>query len=131
VRQIASRLYGTGPEGLCGNDECGQLSAWYLFSAMGFYPVNPAGGVYVIGAPQVEKATIELGGQRTFTVDAPGLSPVNTYVTGAALNGTPLNRCWIGHADLAAGGTLSLTMGPEPSTSWATSSDAAPPSMSK
>jgi predicted alpha-1,2-mannosidase len=131
VRQIASRLYGTGPEGLCGNDECGQLSAWYLFAAMGFYPVNPAGGAYVIGAPQVEKAAIELGGQRTFTIEAPGLSPVNTYVTGAALNGTPLDRCWIGHADLAAGGTLRLTMGPEPNTSWATSADAAPPSMTK
>jgi predicted alpha-1,2-mannosidase len=131
VRQIASRLYGTGPEGLCGNDECGQLSAWYLFSAMGFYPVNPAEGVYVIGAPQVERTTVELGGQRTFTVEAPELSPTNTYVTGAVLNGKPLDRCWVGHADLASGGTLRLTMGPEPNTAWASSPDAAPPSMSK
>jgi predicted alpha-1,2-mannosidase len=129
LHQIASRLYATGPEGLCGADGCGQLSAWYIFSAMGFYPVNPADGVYVIGAPRVDKATIELGGQRTFTIDAADLSPVNTYVTGATLNGKPLDRCWVSHADLAAGGTLRFTMGPEPNTAWASSPDAAPPSM--
>jgi len=128
-RQIASRLYGTGPDGLCGSDGCGQLSAWYLFSAMGFYPVNPAEGVYVIGAPQVEKAAIDLGGQRTLTIEAQGLSPANTYVTGATLNGKALDRCWVGHADLAAGGTLRFTMGAEPNTAWASSPDAAPPSM--
>ncbi|MGE5199222.1 MAG: GH92 family glycosyl hydrolase [Rhodospirillaceae bacterium] len=131
VRQIASTLYRTGPEGLCGHDACGQLSAWYLFSAMGFYPVNPAEGVYVIGAPQVDKAAIDLGAQRTFTIEAQDLSPVNRYVTGATLNGTPLDRCWVSHADIAAGGTLRLTMGAEPNAAWASSPDAAPPSMTK
>jgi predicted alpha-1,2-mannosidase len=131
VREIASTLYGTGPEGLCGNEDCGQLSAWYLFSALGFYPVNPAEGVYVIGAPQVEKAAIDLGGQRTFAVEAQDLSPVNKYVTGATLNGKPLDRCWLSHADIAAGGTLRFTMGAEPNTAWASSPDAAPPSMTK
>ena len=131
VRQIASTLYGTGPEGLCGSEGCGQLSAWYLFSAMGFYPVNPAEGVYVIGAPQVEKAAIDLGGQRTFTIEAPGLSPADKYVTGATLNGKPLDRAWVSHADIAAGGTLRVTMGAEPNAAWASSPDAAPPSMTK
>jgi predicted alpha-1,2-mannosidase len=131
VRQIASTLYATGPEGLCANDQGGQLSAWYLFSAMGMYPVNPAEGVYVIGAPQVDKAAIDLGGQRTFTIEAQGLSTVNTYITGATLNGKPLDRCWVSHADIAAGGTLRLTMGAEPATAWASAPDAAPPSMSK
>ena len=131
VRQIASTLYGTGPEGLCGNEDCGQLSAWYLFSAMGFYPVNPAEGVYVIGAPQVEKAAIDLGGQRTFAIEAPGLSPADKYVTGATLNGKPLDRCWISHADIAAGGTLRFTMGAEPNAAWASSPEAAPPSMTQ
>ena len=131
VHTIASSLYGTGPEGLCANDSGGQLSAWYLFSAMGFYPVNPAEGVYVIGAPHVEKASIDLGGQRTFVIEAPDLSPVNRYVTGATLNGKPLDRCWISHADIAAGGTLRFTMGAEPNTAWASSPDAAPPSMTK
>lgn len=129
VREIASTLYRTGPEGLCGNENCGQLSAWYLFSAMGFYPVNPAEGVYVIGAPQVEQATIDVGGQRTFTIEAQDLSPVNKYVTGATLNGKPLDRCWISHADISAGGTLRFTMGAEPNTAWASSPEAAPPSM--
>ena len=98
---------------------------------MGFYPVNPAEGVYVIGAPQLEKAAIDLGGQRTFVIEAPDLSPVNRYVTGATLNGKPLDRCWISHADIAAGGTLRLTMGFEPNPAWASSPDAAPPSMTK
>jgi len=129
VRQIASTLYGTGPTGLCGNEDCGQLSAWYLFSAMGFYPVNPAEGIYVIGAPQIEKATIDLGGQRTFAIEARDLSPVNRYVASATLNGNALDRSWISHADIAAGGTLRFTMGPEPNTSWASSPEAAPPSM--
>jgi predicted alpha-1,2-mannosidase len=129
VHEIASTLYRTGPEGLCGNEDCGQLSAWYLFSAMGFYPVNPAEGVYVIGAPQVEKATIDVGGQRTFAIEAQDLSPVNKYVTGATLNGKPLDRSWISHADISAGGTLRFTMGAEPNTAWASSPDAAPPSM--
>ncbi len=131
VHQISSSLYGTGPEGLCGHDNGGQLSAWYLFSAMGFYPVNPAEGVYVLGAPLVDRATIELGGQRTFAIEAPDLSPVNKYVTGATLNGTPIDRCWISHADIAAGGTLRLAMGAEPNTAWASSPEAAPPSMTK
>ena len=82
VNRIASSLYGTGPEGLCGNEACGQLSAWYLFSAMGFYPVNPADGVYVIGAPQVDKAAIDLGGQRTFTIEAQDLSPTTPLRDG-------------------------------------------------
>jgi predicted alpha-1,2-mannosidase len=131
VRQIASTLYRTGPDGLCGNEDCGQLSAWYLLSAMGFYPVNPAEGIYVIGAPQVEKAAIDLGGQLTFTIEAPDLSPVNKYVTGATLNGKPLDRCWVSHADVAAGGTLRFAMGPEPNAAWASAPDAAPPSMTR
>jgi len=131
VREIASTLYRTGPDGLCGNEACGQLSAWYLFSAMGFYPVNPAEGVYIIGAPLVEKATIEVGGQRTFLIEAQDLSPTNKYVTGATLNGKPLDRCWINHADIAAGGALRFTMGAEPNAAWASSPDAVPPSMTK
>jgi predicted alpha-1,2-mannosidase len=129
--QIATTLYRTGPDGLCGNEDCGQMSAWYLFSAMGFYPVNPAGGVYVIGAPLMDRASIDLGGQRTFTIEAQGLSPANRCITGATLNGKPLDRCWIAHEDVARGGVLRFTMGAEPNPSWASSPDAAPPSMTK
>jgi len=98
---------------------------------MGFYPVNPAEGIYVIGAPQIEKATIDLGGQRTFAIEAQDLSPANRYVASATLNGKPLDRSWISHADIAAGGTLRFTMGPEPNTAWASLPGAAPPSMTK
>ena len=131
AHQIASSLYGAGPEGLCCNEDCGQLSSWFLFSAMGFYPVNPAEGVYVIGAPLMDKVAIDLGGQRTFSIEAQDLSPINKYVTGAMLNGKPLDRCWVSHADIAGGGTIRFTMGAEPNTAWASSPDAAPPSMTK
>lgn len=129
VNQIATTLYTARPDGLCGNEDCGQMSAWYLFSAMGFYPVNPAEGVYVIGAPQVDKITIDLGAQRVFVVEAQGLSPANRFVTGATLNGKPLDRCWITHDDISRGGVLRFSMGAEPNRSWASSPEAAPPSM--
>jgi len=92
--------------------------------------VNPAEGTYVIGSPLVDSVSIDLGGERTFVVEADGLTPANLYVTGATLNGKPLDRCWFTHADIAAGGTLRLKMGSEPNPAWAASPDAAPPSMS-
>jgi predicted alpha-1,2-mannosidase len=131
VRQITGTLYRTGPEGLCGNEDCGQMSAWYILSAMGFYPVNPAEGVYVIGTPHFEKMTLDLGGGRTLSIDAPGVSDANSYVQGVTLNGKPLERAWIAHGDIAAGGSLRFTMGAEPNRTWATSPESAPPSMSK
>lgn len=130
ARQIMDRLYGTGPEGLCGNDDCGQLSAWYVLSALGFYPVNPAEGSYVLGTPHLERAEIDVGGGRVFTVEAKGLSESNLYVQSVELNGKPLERCWFRHEDLAAGGSLRFTMGPEPNPAWASGTEAAPPSMS-
>jgi predicted alpha-1,2-mannosidase len=130
VKQIATSLYTTGPEGLCGNEDCGQLSAWFLFSALGFYPVNPADGTYVLGAPLVERATLDLGGGKTFVIQADGLSDACPYVKGVVLNGKPLDRCWIRYDEIAAGGTLTFAMALEPNRSWATAPEAAPPSMS-
>ncbi|MEW5984513.1 MAG: GH92 family glycosyl hydrolase [Acidobacteriota bacterium] len=127
VRQIMTALYGTGPEGLCSHENCGQLSAWYILSALGFYPVNPAEGVYVLGTPNVERAEIDVGGGHTFTIEAQGLSDANLYVQGVTLNGRPLDRCWFRHEDLASGGSLRFTMGPEPNTAWASGPEAAPP----
>jgi len=131
VRQICEAMYGVGPKGLCGNEDCGQMSAWYIFSALGFYPVNPADGTYVIGAPQFDKATIELAGGKTFEVLASGASPERRYIQGATLNDKPLDRCWIKHDEISAGGVLTFTMGSEPNRSWASAPDAAPPSMTK
>jgi putative alpha-1,2-mannosidase len=129
VRRIATTLYRTGPEGLCGNDDCGQISAWFLFSALGFYPVDPASGVYVLGTPLVEEAVLALPQERRFTVRAPGVSAERRWVTGARLNGRPLTRAWIAHEEIAAGGTLEFAMGTAPSRTWATGAATAPPAV--
>ncbi len=130
VRQITAALYDPTPEGLPGNEDCGQMSAWYILSVIGIYPVNPADGTYVIGAPQVETAIIDLGNGRSFTVKAPGVSPVNKYITSATLDGRPLDRCYITHAEIVAGGELVFEMGDRPNTAWGSGPSAAPPSMS-
>jgi predicted alpha-1,2-mannosidase len=124
VRQIATTLYTGTPGGLCGNDDCGQMSAWYVFTALGFYPVNPASGVYVIGSPLVDKAVIKLDPNyypgRAFTLEAKNNSAENIYVQSATLNGQPLNRSWISHEEIVHGGKLVLVMGPTPNRTWAT-----------
>jgi putative alpha-1,2-mannosidase len=129
VRQITDTQYDTTPEGLPGNEDCGQMSAWYILSAIGFYPVNPAEGVYVIGTPHHERISLVLDEGRTFTVEAPGTSSINKYIQSASLNGRTLDRCYITHAEIAIGGTLQFVMGPEPNREWAADELAAPPSM--
>ncbi len=119
VRQIIDLFYNDTPIGAPGNNDCGQMSAWYVWSAIGFYPVNPASGVYVIGSPQVDRATLQVGPNgRTFTVVAPGNSPKNIYVQSATLNGKPLQNSYFSHAQLLAGGELRLQMGPKPNLNW-------------
>jgi predicted alpha-1,2-mannosidase len=114
VREIVDTEYKNKPDGLCGNDDCGQMSAWYLFSAMGFYPVNPCNDGYVFGAPQVEKVTLNLAQGKTFTIEAKGLSKENKYVQSIALNGKPVTGIKIAHAEIVKGGTLVFEMGPQP-----------------
>ena len=109
VREICERHYKPTPRGICGNEDCGQMSAWYVFSASGFYPFSPASGEYVLGAPQVKKAVFAIGG-KTFTVVAKNLSKANRYVKSVTLNGHPLAGCKLHHADLASGGTLEFEM---------------------
>ncbi len=128
ARQIMSTLYDDSPAGLPGNEDCGQLSAWYVLSALGFYPADPVGGVYVLSSPLFEKAEIDVGDGRTFTVLARDASVANRYIQSAELNGEPLDRAWIHHDEVVAGGTLRLVMGPEPNHAWAADRDAAPPS---
>ncbi len=122
VREIMFTQYDDSPEGVCGNDDCGQMSAWYVWSALGLYPVNPANGRYEIGSPLLEKAVLRLDPKfypgRTFTVIAKNVSRQNGYVQSAKLNGQPLNRTWITHAEIAAGGTLELEMGIQPNKQW-------------
>jgi predicted alpha-1,2-mannosidase len=131
VRQVMTTLYDNTIGGICGNDDCGQISAWYVLSAMGFYPVTPASGVYVLGSPVVDKATIRLDARyykgRTFTVVAENNSPQNMYIQSATLNGKPLKRSWITHAELAAGGELLLKMGLQPNKTWGQHPEDRPP----
>lgn len=114
IRDIFDRFYLPKPDGLCGNDDCGQMSAWYLFSAMGFYPVNPAGGEYILGAPQIAKVVLTLPDNKTFIIEAKGLSEENKYVKSVTLNGEAVEGLSIHHNDIMEGGTLVFTMTDQP-----------------
>ena len=113
VKRIRTELYTDQPDGLCGNEDCGQMSAWYVMSAMGFYPLNPANGVYQLGTPAFENLELKLPGGKKFTVKAIDLSDENFYVEEVSLNGEKLDRTWITHEEVVAGGELVFQMGPE------------------
>ena len=114
IRRVFDEFYLPKPDGLCGNDDCGQMSAWYLFSAMGFYPFNPCGGEYVLGAPQLPKVTLRCmptpDARTSFTVIARNLSKANKYVKSVTLNGKPLQGFVMKHSDILAGGELVFEM---------------------
>ncbi len=118
VREIATTLYANRPDGLAGDDDCGQMSAWYIFAALGFYPLNPASGEYLIGSPLYGRIDLHLANGHTFSVIANNQSPANAYIQSATLNGTPLVVPVIHWDDIQRGGVLEFTMGPKPST-WA------------
>lgn len=128
VRQIA-RLYNNTPQGVPGNDDCGQISTWFVFAALGFYPVNAVTGVYVLGSPLVNRATLHNSAAgTTFTVVAENNSDQNVYVQSVELNGNPLTRSWFTHADILAGGELRFRMGREPNKAWGSAPADRPPS---
>lgn len=131
VRQVLDELYRSGPGGLCGNEDMGSLSSWYVLSSLGFYPVTPGSTAYTIGSPLFGKAVLNLGNGKTFTIEAVHNSKENKYIQSAALNGKPLEKTWLTHTEITGGGTLVFTMGPEPNKKWGSKPEAAPPSMSK
>ena len=110
IREIFDTQYRNKPDGLCGNDDCGQMSAWYMLSAMGFYPVNPVSGEYVFGAPQLPEMVLHLAGGKTFTIIAENLSKEHKYVDSITLNGEPYTKNTISHEDTVKGGTLVYKM---------------------
>ena len=114
VRQIMTTLYSNQPDGLCGNEDMGQMSAWYVFSACGFYPVNPADGRYVFGTPQFDELLINFPNKKTFTVTAKNLSAENMYIKKVFLNGKDYSKGYITHQQLLEGGTLEFKMGNKP-----------------
>jgi putative alpha-1,2-mannosidase len=113
VRQTLSELYHADPDGLSGNEDVGQMSAWYILSALGFYQVEPAGGEYWFGSPIVDKAEIKVKGG-VFTINVNGNSDSNRYIQSISLNGAPYTKGYICHDDIAAGGEMTIEMGSEP-----------------
>ncbi|QDK34047.1 GH92 family glycosyl hydrolase [Sphingomonas sp. IC081] len=130
LAQIVESQYKPAPDGLAGNDDLGQMSAWLVFTALGFYPVAPASNEYVIGRPFVRRAVLNLPDGKRFTVVAEGLSDANRYVGSVMLNGTPLERTFIRDAEIRAGGELRFTMQASPNRAWGTARSARPYSMS-
>jgi putative alpha-1,2-mannosidase len=118
VRQIARDSYSNRPTGVLGNEDCGQMSAWYIFTAMGFYPVNPVSKAYMIGSPLYSRATLNLPNGKTFTVSAANNSEDHPYIQSATLNGKRLDIPVVTHDQIEAGGELAFVMGPTPSR-WA------------
>lgn len=110
IREIFDRFYIPKSDGLCGNDDCGQMSAWYVFSSLGFYPVNPVGMKYTYGAPQLPKATIHLADGKQFIIEAKNLSRENKYVESITLNGRSVENCELSHQDILNGGNLVFNM---------------------
>jgi predicted alpha-1,2-mannosidase len=120
VRQIMDRFYKPTPDGLIGNEDCGQMSAWYVLSAAGFYPVTPGSTIYSIGTPLFREVRFDLENGKTFTITARDVSDRNIYIQFATLNNIPYRKSYIDHADLMAGGRLVFQMGPRPNPDWGT-----------
>lgn len=125
LRKMLNEMYLDQPDGLSGNEDVGQMSAWYILSSVGLYQVDPVGGRFVIGSPLFDKATVNVGGGKTFTVVAKNNSDKNIYVQSARLNGKTLKNSYVDFNDIRHGGTLELVMGPKPSK-WATTAACRP-----
>ncbi|MDF0487881.1 GH92 family glycosyl hydrolase [Sphingomonas sp. H39-1-10] len=130
VRRLCVEMYKDDPDGVIGNDDCGQMSAWFILSALGFYPVDPTTGVYVFGAPLFDTAEVRVGAGKLLRVNAIGNAPDRPYVQSVRWNGRPWTRNWIAHRDLIAGGTLEFVMGAAPSRFGTAKADR-PPSATK
>ena len=110
IREITTRFYSNKPDGITGNDDCGQMSAWYILSVLGIYPVHPSGGEYVLGAPQIASAKVKLAGGKLLKIEARNFSGANKYVKEIYLNGRRFEKMSISHAEIAKGGTLTFVM---------------------
>jgi predicted alpha-1,2-mannosidase len=126
VRWAMGRLYAPTPDGYCGDEDNGQTSAWYVFSALGFYPVCPGDDNYLIGTPLFDRTTLTTGQGKTFTINALNNGPLKPYINGATLNGEAFNRTYINHDELLRGGELDFHMTSAPNYKWAIEPDSRP-----
>jgi predicted alpha-1,2-mannosidase len=131
VREVLNKLYNYTPDGYCGDEDNGQTSAWYVFSALGFYPVTPGTDQYVFGSPLFKKVTLKFENRKKLIIEAPENSRENMYIQDIKLNGKSLERNYIRHAELQTGGTLHFRMGPDPEKYRGISESAYPYSMSR
>lgn len=131
TREIMATLYNATPEGLCGNEDCGQMSAWYVWSALGMYPMNPASGEYVMGSPLMDDATIYLPEGKIFKITVQRNSGPNKYIQSIKLNGEIHPQAYLKHSDLMQGGTMEIEMGPKPSKTFGVDESSWPTSMSR
>ncbi|WP_255326685.1 MULTISPECIES: GH92 family glycosyl hydrolase [Rhodanobacter] len=131
LKQIMDSQYAPRPDGLSGNDDLGQMSAWYVFTALGVYPVTPGSDEYAIGRPFVARAALHLGHGRTFTISASPLDDAHPYVGAVTLNGRPLQRSYLRHGEIVAGGELHFTMQAQPNREWGSAASARPAAMSR
>ena len=118
VSKVLNELYNNSSSGYSGNEDCGQMSSWYTFSAMGFYPVNPASSVYAIGSPVLKEAIIKLDNGKTFIVNTKDVSKTNCYIQSVRLNGKPYSKTYITQKDIVNGGKLEFVMGGKPNYKW-------------
>jgi predicted alpha-1,2-mannosidase len=130
ARDVMARLYSATPDGYPGDEDNGQTSAWYVFSALGFYPVTPAVGQYAIGSPLFRQVRVTMPGGKVLTIEAVNNGPGQVYIQSATLNGVPYDKPWLSRAALQAGGRLRFIMGPRPNPLWASRKADAPFSMS-
>jgi len=126
VREILDTLYAAAPDGLSGNEDCGQMSSWYVFAAIGLYPVCPCSPDYAIGVPLFDSAAIDVGGDRRFTIRAERKRPGDAYIRSARLDGRPLERNYLRHDEITGGGELVLELGRRPGSEWGRSEASRP-----
>jgi len=122
-------MYLNKPDGLCGNDDCGQMSAWYIFSSLGFYPVCPGSGQYSIGSPSVKQAKIQLGEGKDLIIKTINLSEKNLYIQSVKLNGKPYSHSYITSKDIMQGGILEFIMGSKPNKQFGSGPEDRPASV--
>ena len=118
MAEVLHNLYLNAPDGICGNEDCGQMSAWFVFSSMGFYPVDPISGKYEIGTPIFPEVKMHLANGKAFTVLAPDVSRENIYIQSVKLNGRPYDKSYITHEQIMNGDTLEFEMGNQPGPVW-------------
>lgn len=131
AREVMRKLYSFAPDGYPGDEDNGQTSAWYVFSAMGFYPVTPTVGQYAIGSPLFRRVQVTMPGGKVLTIEAENNSRDNVYIQSATLNGVPHDNPWLSREALQGGGTLRFVMGPTPNKAWGARPEQAPFSMSE